>query len=322
MRSTSYRVVRLLVSAVLSLAAPVAVAQDFPARAIRFIVPNTPGSGPDILVRLVAPEMSKIAGQAIVVENKPGADNIIGLEYVAKQMPADGYTVAVVVASQLAILPLIKKELRFDPLRDLPPAIGLVEGKYIFGSSAGQPWKTFNEMVSYARANPGKLNYGSASPVGLLSMEALLQDLELKVIHIPYSAAGPYVLALLSGDIHMGFVGESTVASYGEKFRVLGVTGNQRSQLYRDSPTFAELGRPFIPGLSYTLNVRAETPKPVIDLLYSAASRALRQPELRTQLAKLQMEITSENPETAAKNLAAAGRLYAEIAKKIGIQPQ
>ena len=322
MRSTSYGVVRLLIGAVISLGPHAVAAQDFPAKAIRFIVPNTPGSGPDILARLVAPEMSKMAGQSVVVENKPGADNIIGLEFVAKQMPADGYTVAVVVASQLAILPVVKKELRFDPLRDLPPAIGLVEGKYIFGSSAGQPWKTFNEMVSYARANPGKLNYGSASPAGLISMEALLQDLGLKVIHIPYSAAGPYVLALLSGDIHMGFVGETTVASYGEKFRVLGVSGNQRSLNYRDSPTFAELGRPFIPGLSYTLNVRADTAKPTIDALYSAASRALRQPELRAQLAKLQLDITSESPETAAKNLVAAGRLYAEIAKRIGILPQ
>ena len=321
----SYRicvVARLLLGAVLLQAASWAGAQTFPSRAIRLVVPNTAGVAPDILARLIAPELAKQLGQSIIVENKPGADNIIGLEYVAKQMPADGHTLAVVVASQLALLPVVKKELRFDPLKDLPPAIGLVEGKYVFGSASNLSWKTFNELVDYAKANPGKLNYGSASPAGQISVEALMQGLGLNIVHVPYSAAGPYVIAMLVGDVHMGFVGETTIAPHGAKFRVLGVTGNVRSPIYKDAPTFAELGRPLVPGLAYTLNVRLDTPRSAMDTIYSAAARVLQQPEIREQLAKLQMEILSEDPDTAAKNLAAAARLYADIARRIGIKQQ
>src|SRR4051794_19934239 len=111
-----------------------AAAQDFPSKPIRYIVPYSPGATLDIVARTMAPEMAKALGQPVLVENKPGADAIIGFEYVAKQVPADGYTIAIAAVSGLATLQLTVKDLRFDPLKDLPPLTDMVEGRYIFGT--------------------------------------------------------------------------------------------------------------------------------------------------------------------------------------------
>jgi tripartite-type tricarboxylate transporter receptor subunit TctC len=125
-------------------------------------------------------------GQPVVVENKPGADAIIGFEYVARQLPADGYTLVIAAVSGLATLKLTSKDLRFDPLRDLPPLTDMVEGKYVFGSSSGQPWKSFAEFVSYAKAHPGKLNYGASSTTVRMQTDALMRDLGLDTVYVPY----------------------------------------------------------------------------------------------------------------------------------------
>ena len=299
-----------------------ALGQAYPSKPLRFIVPNTPGTVSDLAGRIMVPEMARILGQPIIVENKAGAGQVLGLEYVAKQMPPDGYHVAVVSVSTMAIMPVTVKELRFDPLKDLPPFIGLVEGRYLLGSSSALPWRTFGELVSNARANPGKLNYGSPSTGVRLPTEAMLRALKLNVVHVPYNGGGPYLNALVSGEVQMGLVAESQATSFGERFRVLAVTGGQRLGSLRDVPTFSELGLPQITGLSFSLNVAAGTPAPIMTALHAAAAQALQHPEVRAQFAKIQMEVTALSPEAAARNLAAEGRLFSEIARDIGLQPQ
>jgi len=311
-----------LLMSVLLTGAGVVAAQGYPSKPIRFIVPNTPGTVSDLAGRIVVPEMSKALGQPIVVENKAGAGQVIGLEYVAKQMPPDGYNIAVVSVSTMAIMPVTVKELRFDPLRDLPPVIGLIEGRYLLGSSSTLPWKTFAEMVAHARANPGKLNYGSPSTGVRLPTEAMLRGLKLNIVHVPYNGGGPYLNALVAGEVQMGLVAESQAASFGERFRVLAVTGSQRLAALRDVPTFAELGLSQITGLSFSLNVAAGTPAAVINTLHAAAARALQQADVKAQFAKIQMEVTGHSPEVAARNLASEAKMFAEIARDLGLQPQ
>ena len=296
-------------------------AQDYPTKPIRLIVANSAGVPVDTIARIVSPEMSKFLGQPFVVENKPGAGQMIGYEYVAKQAPADGYTMVLVSVPVLATMPVERENLRFDPLKDLPPFVGLVEQRNVFGSSSKEPWTTFNELVANAKANPGKLNYGAASLLNRLIAEVLIRDLRLDVVYIPYSAAGPYVLALVSGEMHMGVAGETVVVPFGDKFKVLAVSGKERSTAYPNAPTFAELGYPQIPGLSYSLNVRGGTPSVIVDKLYAAASKAMQHSEVRAQFARLQYSIANETPEAAAKNLAEQVRLFSDIAKKIGIKP-
>jgi tripartite-type tricarboxylate transporter receptor subunit TctC len=289
---------------------------------IRFIVPNTPGTIPDIVARLIGPEVSKNLAQPVVIENKPGAGQIVGYEYVAKQVPADGYTVLTANGLDLAGLPITAKDLRFDPLKDLTPVIGLVEGRFFLSSSSEFPWKTFAEFVSYARANPGKLNYGTSSTIPRVQMEALIRELGLNIVHIPYSGGGPAVQGLVAGQVQLGFLAESQVNSLGGKIRTLAVTGDARSKNFPDVPTFRELGYPQLRGVSMLLNVPAGTPKAAIDKLHAAASKALQQADVRARFEKAGFDVVEQSPEAAAKSLVEASRFFAEVARKAGIQPE
>ena len=297
-------------------------AQEYPSRPIRYIVPNTPGVIVDIVARVMAAEMSKTLGQPMVVENKPGGNYVVGFEHVAKQAPADGYTVVSVLVPSMAILPVTAKNLAFDPLKDLPPVIGVAEGRYVFGVGANQPWKTMAELAAAAKAAPGKFNFGESSPPVYLLAEFLLSGLGVNVTHIPYSSGGGYLNALISGEVQMGFVGEGSAIGFGEKFRVLGVTGANRSPAYPNVPTFRELGHPAIPGLSLSINVRAGTPKAATDRLFASAQKALQSPEVKAQFAKLQLEVTGVPGDAAAKALADEAKMYSDVASRIGFKAQ
>ena len=311
------------VVAILLMGAGAAFSQDYPNKPVHFVVPSAPGTVADAVGRLVAPDMSKFIGQTILVENKPGANYLIGYDHVARQMPADGYTVSVAFIPALATLPLMSKDLRFDPLRDLPPVVGLADGPYIFGSASKLPWKTFNELIAHAKANPGKLNYGASSPGARLSTEALIRGAGLSVVYIPYAgSASPYFTGLMSGEVHMGFVGESTAVSFGDKFRVLAVTGSKRLASFPDAPPLAEFGYPQIRGLGFSLNVRLGTPKTATDKLLAGALQTLKLATIKAQFAKLQLDIAEQSPEDAARRLADDARLFADIARKIGFQPE
>lgn len=305
-----------------ALAPIMAGAQDFPNKLVRIVVPNSAGTILDLLSRIMAPDMAKSLGQAVIVENRPGANNIIGLEYVAKQAPADGYTIVTATVSVLATLPLLAKDLRFDPHNDLPPLIGLVDTRSTLSASAKMPYKNFRDMVTYAKANPGKLNYGDPSPAVRLVMEIILRESGLDVVRVPYAAAGPYQQAVAGGEIQMGILGEAAVATWGDKINVLAVTGVNRLPSLPNTPTFAELGLPQVPGQSTSMNVRAGTPKAAMDKLYSAAVFALSQPEVKAQFTKLQSDISIETPEVAAKKLAQQAKMFGDVAKSAGIQPQ
>ena len=294
-------------------------AQNFPVKAIRIIVPSTPGTSSDVVARVLAPSMSKVLGQPIFVENKAGAEMTNAFDYVAKQMPADGYTLVTASSTNLAMLSLNAKDLRFDPLNDLPPLIGVVETRLVVGSSAVVPWKTFGELVTHAKASPGKLNYGASSPSIHLLMEMIVRKSGLDITHIPYTGGAAYIQALASGaDIHLGSISEPIALGLGEKFRVLAVTGEKRSAKMPGAPTLAELGFPNIPGLPYSVNIRAGTPAPVVQKLYAAASHSLQQPEVRALFEKGNYVVTNESPETAAKALAEQAVLFSELVRQFG----
>lgn len=300
---------------------PASWAQDYPSRPVKIVVPNTPGTLYDVIARALGPEMSKVLGQPIVVENRPGAAQIIGYEYVAKA-PPDGYTLIAGLSSELAILPLVSSNLRFNPLKDLPPVAGIAEATLVFGSSSSKPWKSVSELVAYAKANPGKLNYGSSSPGILLPMLALVQGYGIDAVNVPYNGGGPFVLAVISGEADMGFMPESNAITGGDRFRALAVTSPERLASFPDTPTFAELGTLKIPSNSYTINAPAGTPKAVIARLQAAITTALKQPEVRTQLERSRLRIVELTPEAAAESLAERARIYADIAKRAGIPPK
>jgi len=297
-------------------------AQGFPNKPIRMIVPTSAGATADFLARVIAPEMSRILGQPVVVENKPGANQIIGLEYIAKGAPADGYTVGVVGVDGVNLLPLTTKGLRFDPMNDLVPISGLAEGRYVLASPAGRPWKSFDGLVDYAKANPGKLNYGSSVHQVRFPVLLFTQKLGLDVVHIPFSAGAAYLTGIVGGTVDFGVVGENSAATMGTRALLLAVTGQKRLASHPDVPTFAEIGVPQAKGPAYALSVRAGTPKAITDKLSAAVEATLAKQEIRTAMKNLLLDPSEDGPEMAARKQLEQAKLFGEFAKSIGLQPQ
>lgn len=318
------RVLARLFLSLLTLAVPaVGLTQAFPNRPLRIVVASAPGTILDTIARTMGPEMAKPLGQPIVVENRPGAQNTIGYEFVAKTAPADGYTLLSVLVQDLVIMPLTIKGLRFDPLHDLPPVIGTLEARNVLVSPSAAPWKSLDEMVAYGKANPGKIAAGGSSNlIKLLSQQLLKDQLGLDYLYVPYNNAGAYAQALMASDIQVGIVSISNPTISNPRLRVLAVAGAKRAEALPDTPTFVEQGRADIRPASFSFNVRAGTPAEIVDRLYRVASTALALPEVRGQFQRLKYDVVNESPETAARSLEEQGRIYAEIARKIDLKPE
>ena len=184
------------------------------------------------------------------------------------------------------------------------------------------PWKSFAELVSAVRANPGKYNYGTSSVIGRLYTEAIIRDLGLNVVHIPYKSGGEYLRGMVSAEFHMGFIGESALLNFGEKVGAVAVTGQTRLATFPNTPTFAELGQLRTRNNTFSMHGPAGMPRPIVDKLFAAATVALQVPEVRGQYAKIRLEVVGAAPEVAARNMADTAQLFAEIARSVGIQPQ
>jgi tripartite-type tricarboxylate transporter receptor subunit TctC len=309
-------------AASLTLAAGAASAQQFPNKAVRIIVPSSPGVSTDLVPRAVSPTLAKLLGQPVVIENKPGAGMSLAFEFVAKQSAPDGYTIALVSVSDLSLYPLLVKDTRFDAMKDLPPFIDICDGPLILNSSNALPWKNFQEMVAWARANPGKLNYGASTPTTRLPMVMLFNELGINAVYIPYSGGGPYIQGVVSGEVHLGLTLEGTVTQYKEKLIPLTIVGNKRRPTLPNTPSLAELGHPkVVGGITFSFNLPAGTPKAVVDRLNAATNQALQTTEVKELMAKLNYDIVGGTVEFSAKRLADAGVAYAGAAKAAGIRP-
>lgn len=291
-------------------------AQDFPTKPVRLISAYAAGSVTDVVARVIAPEMGKVLGQPVIVENRPGADTLIGTEHVARLSPADGYTVAVAIVSGLASMPALVKDLRFDPLKELPPVIDLTDSRLVFGSASKFPWKSVQELVNEAKAKPGKLNYGVASSLTRMLMQGLVKDLGITAQPVQFTGGGPWNTALGQGTVEMGFISESAAAALSTRLRGLAITGETRSPKFPETPTFKELGMPQYNGLIISLNVRAGTPKAAFDKLHAAAAHAIQMPEVKQRLLNAGFEaITDTSTASATRRLAEQGRFFAQIAR-------
>lgn len=313
---------RLMFTAPLLVAPILAHGEEYPAKPIRVVIPNGPGTLADLMIRIMAPDMSQRLGQPIVVENRPGANQLIGYEYVAKQVPPDGYTLVTVSVTSIVLLPLLSKDVRLAPSKDLPPIIGILQGPLFLAAPASAPYRTFAEFVTYAKAHPGKLNFSSSTPSTRIPIEIILQQLGLDLVHIPYPSTAASNKAMMTGEVQLGLPGPSDLTALGDSVRVLAVSGDKRYPTLPNVPTFAELGFPQVPGAIFSLNGPAGLPSGIVTKLFDAAAYALRQPAVKAQLAKLNAEVNIETPAVAAKHLETVETVYTEAVRKIGLQPQ
>ncbi len=312
----------VLVAVVCSAISSQAFGQEYPNKTVRIIVPSSAGTLTDLVPRAITAEMSKILGQPVVIENRTGASGLIATEYVAKQVPSDGYTVLSANVVDLAIMPLVTKDLRFNAQTDLAAVIDIAEGYVVLVSSSKFPWKNFAEWVAYAKANPGKVNYGASIPTIRLPIVQLSQILGLDLFYVPYGAGGPYTQAILAGDV-MGFLSELPILANLDKLVTIAVPASKRLPSLPNVPTFAELGYPNVGSTNvFALTVPTGTSGVVIERLNAAASKAMQTAEVRQHFDKIKAYPVGGTPQSSAKRLADLSNAYAEAARKAGIRPE
>ena len=289
------------------------------------VVPSSAGGGTDIVARIITPKLSERLGQQVVVDNRPGAGTMIGGEVAAKS-PPDGYTLFMGL-STLAINPAIYKKVPYDALRDFAPITQTVSAPNILVVHPSLPVKTVKELIAFARARPGQLNFASAG-VGTnphFSMELFLSMAKLKMVHIPYKGSAPAIIDLLAG--HVGVMTATMLTGIPHvrsgRLRALGITGAQRSAAVPEIPTVAETGLPGYEAVQwYGLLAPAQTPRDIIAKLHGEMAGILRLPEIRQKFAGDGADAVGSTPEEFGRFIRSETEKWAKVVRDAGIKPE
>lgn len=311
--------------AVVCLSSAAAVAA-YPDRPIRFIVPSSAGSGPDVIARIFAHRLSAVLGQQIVVDNRAGANSIIGTEIVARAAP-DGYTLLITSGSH-TINPHVYRKLPYDTLRDLTPISEIVKSSgLVLVVHPTFPHRTVQQLVDAARAAPGKFSYASAGVGNLqhLAGEMFCLMAGVKITHVPYKGGGPAINDVLANQIAMNFASSPAAVPFVKADRLRGVafTGLKRSDQIPEVPTLDESG---LKGYEisgwYGIYGPARMPRPIVNRVYEAARAVMQHTDTRKTYAEINIESKGTTPEEFALFLRADLEKYGKIVKAAGIEPQ
>ena len=307
------------------LAASASAQSSWPAKPIRLISPFPPGAVVDTLCRTLAVPLGEALGQPVLVENRPGAGGNIGMEIVAKA-PADGYTIGMGGIAQHAINPSVYASMPFDPVRDFAPIIFVARNINVLVVHPSLPAHDGRELIAYARANPGKLSFGSAGAGTSqhLAGELFKQLAGVDMTHVPYKGAGPAVTDLLAGQIPLMFVDISAVLGHvrAGKLRALGVTSRNRTPLL-DVPTIAEQGLPgFEVNAWFGLLAPAGTPREIVARLNAETAKVLRSGATLERLQGLGLSVDPGTPEDFAALIASELARWGSIARAAKIRAE
>jgi tripartite-type tricarboxylate transporter receptor subunit TctC len=306
-----------------TLAAPAVAQGAYPAKPITMVVPFPPGGLADTVARPVAEAMSRELGQPVVIENRAGAGGGIGMAYVAKA-PPDGYTVLMALSS-LTVLPeadVVLGRPQMYALNSLRPIARFTADPTVLAVRADAPWKTAKDFIDDAKAHPGTINYGSSGNYGTMHvpMEILAQNAGVKLTHVPYTGAGPAVVALLGGQIQALSTGPATILQQVKagKVRVLAHWGNGRLETMPDVPSLKQAGYDAQYAQWSGLFVPAATPEPVVQRLRAAARAAANDPKVKEVILNAGSPILYQDAPEFEKYVQADAKHMAEVVKKIG----
>ncbi|OWT53567.1 Bug family tripartite tricarboxylate transporter substrate binding protein [Candidimonas nitroreducens] len=274
--------------------------EAYPSRPITLIVPSSPGGGADFLARFISPELARLLGKPIVIENKPGASGTIAGSMVSKTKP-DGYTLIMAQAASIVAAPYIYKHLTYKPLKDLVPVALVAKLPNILAVNAKSDIKSLAELIAMAKAKPGTVTFGSSGfgTPSHLAGEMLQEVAGIKMIHVPYKGAGPAANALLANQINAMFVLSSTALPMlsSKEIRALAVSSAERSPTVPDIPTVAELGFPgFEVNSWFGVFAPAGTPHSVIEKLNTGIARVLKEPKTEKAFKNLSMDAGGGSP--------------------------
>ena len=311
----------LLAALIVCTSASAVHAQKFPTRPLRIIVPTAPGGGLDFVARLVGPKLTESMGQTVVVDNRPGASGVIGLELTARATP-DGYNLMIISATHV-IYSAINKT-KFDLFRDFASISQLTAANYVLVVAPMLAPRSVGELIAYAKANPGKLNYASSGIGSLqhLATEYLGAIEGVQFTHVPYKGVGAAIPDLVSGRIQMTMSSITSMNPHirGKRLRPLAVTGTERSPVLPGVPTMIESGvKNFVVTQWIGMIGPAGTPRPVIERLYQEFSKALKQPAVATRLARDGTAAIGSSPKAFAAFMHEESAKWLKVAKQAGI---
>jgi tripartite-type tricarboxylate transporter receptor subunit TctC len=300
-----------------------AVANDYPSRPVRLLVPNPPGGGSDAVARILAQKLGESMGQQFVVDNRAGGGGIIANETVARANP-DGYTLLLAFIGPVAITPALTK-VPYDSVKDFTPVALVAAGQYMLVTHPSLPAKSLKDFVAYAKANPGKINYASAgngSPLHLAA-ELFKARAGIDMVHVPYKGGGPATAAILAGEVQVVFGSITSVLPQVKagKLTPMGVTGAKRSQIASEYPTIAELGYPGFEMTSwYGVLLPARAPQPVVARLNAGINEALRAKDATDALKRQGLDATGGTPADFAAHIKAELGKWAKVVKDARIK--
>jgi tripartite-type tricarboxylate transporter receptor subunit TctC len=300
-------------------------ADDFPNRPIKIIVPQAAGSGIDLHARILAQKMGELWGQSGVVENRAGANAIIGMEVAARAAP-DGYTLVYAPVSSVTTNQFIYKKLPYDTVRDFAPITQTVANPLGLVSNPASGIKSIKDVVDRAKANPGQLNYGSFGIGNMTHLQGVLLSLaaDITMTHVPYRGQTPMVTDVLGGQIPMGFTTTAGVTDLVEtgKLLLLATFGAQRDEQFPNTPTPTEAGYPRAVVVGWAgLLAPAGTPKPIIDKLYAGIAKALTSSDVKDSILKAGSKaVSSKSPDDFARFIKEESDKFHPVIKAAGLE--
>jgi len=319
----AHGILRLAIAALflsVTLAAP---AQTYPARTVRIVVPYAPGGGLDVTARILAPKLSELLQQNVIVDNRPGAGGTVGSDQAAKS-PADGYSLLLAGRGPIAAAPLMYPNLAYSPAKDLAPVSRAVSFPYILVAHPLVPARNAGELIALAKRSPGMLNMANGDAGGGQHIAGALFNLMAgtTMTHIPYKGTGPATVDLMGGHADVGFLDPAVLPLVKSgKLRALGVSSKKRFEPQPDIPPISETG---LPGYDwdtwYALFAPAHTPAPVVALLHKTMETALTQPEVRQKLIGAGLVPAPSTPEELRAAVEQDHRMLTRVVREANIK--
>lgn len=301
-----------------------AAAQTYPDRPVKIIMPFPTGTGPDTVMRLAGERLTKIWGQQVIIENRPGGNGWIAMEAARRAAP-DGYTLLQSDAPPMTVSPWLFKKLPYDPVKDFDAVASLYRTYYFVTVAGNSKWNNVADLINAAKAKPGDLTYGSSGVGGNLHLGGAMMEnaTDTKMTHIPFKDTPQIYLAIASGDVAWAVGTASTTAPMvkGKKVKYLAITAPKRSAIFPDIPTVAEAGGPANYELQTWVGLYAPhgTPRAIIDKINADVARVLQDPEMRERLAAVGFEPLIQSPEDFRKMSDADSVKYKAVVKGMNI---
>ena len=309
-------------AALLALSVPAAIAQSYPARQITLVVPFAPGGPADFLGRLIGQKMGEDLGQQVVIDNRPGANTIIGAQAVAKALP-DGYTLLMAIDGTLVMNPFLYSKLAYDPFKDFVPVslVALVPSALV--GNVGIPVNSIRELVEKEKAKPGTFQIGISTPTSQVNVGLLNMMAGTNFTMVPYRGGTTQITGILAGDIPLGMesINVSLPLWRDNKLKILGLVSAQRLSLAPEIPTIAETFPGYDLGIWQSIVAPAGTPREVVSKLHGSIKKVLAMPEVREKLAAAGIEpASSDSPEEFVAFIRSQADVRAKVIQAVGIK--